>query len=137
MPLIDRPIKRIVVDITGLIAPLSEAGHQFILALVYYTRYPKVIPLRKITTEAIAEAPLDIYSRMCTPEEVLTDQGTHVRIHAGVSRLLSIRNQYAIPSHLQWFGRDMEWNPEIHAWKAMPRPAEAVTHTLINPVLFA
>ena len=77
MPLIDTPFKRVAVDIVRPIAPPSEAGHRYILTLVdYTTRYPEAVPLKKITTEAVAEALLDIYSRVGIPEEVLTDQGT-------------------------------------------------------------
>ena len=77
MPLIDIPFKRVADDIVRPIAPPSEAGHQYILTLVdYATRYPEAVPLNKITTEAISEALLDIYSRVGISEEVLTDQGT-------------------------------------------------------------
>ena len=49
--------------------------HRYILTLVdYTTRYPEAVPLKKIATEAVAQALLDIYSR-----------GSH---------------QYAIPPHL-------------------------------------
>ena len=61
MPLIDTPFKRVAVDIVGPIAPPSEAGHRYILTLVdYATKYPEAVPLKKITTEAVAEA---LYSR--------------------------------------------------------------------------
>ena len=77
MPLIDTPFNRVAVDIIGPIAPPSEAGHRYILTLVHYiTGYPEAVPLKKITTEVVAEALLDIYSRVDIPEEVLTDQGT-------------------------------------------------------------
>ena len=58
MPLIDTPFKRVAdIDIVGPIAPPSEAGHWYILTLVdYATRYPEAVPLKKITTEAVAEA---------------------------------------------------------------------------------
>ena len=77
MPLIDKPFKRAAVDIVGPIEPPSEAGHRYILTLVDYgTKYPEAVPLKKITTEAVAEALLNIYSRVGIPEKVLTDQGT-------------------------------------------------------------
>ena len=77
MPLIDTAFKRVAVDIVGPIAPPIEAGHRYILTLVdYATRYPEAVPLKKITTEAVAEALHDIYSRVGIPEDVLTDQGT-------------------------------------------------------------
>ena len=64
MPLIDTPFNRVAVDIVGPIAPQSKVGHWYILTLVdYATRYPEAVLLKKITTEAIAEALLDIYSR--------------------------------------------------------------------------
>ena len=91
MSLIDTPFKRVAVDIVGPIAPPSEAGHRYILTLVdYATRYPEAVPLKKITTEAVAEALLDIYSRVGIPEEVLTDQGTQFMSECmhKVSRLL-------------------------------------------------
>ena len=57
MPLIDMPFKRVAVDIVGPIAAPSEAGLQYILTLVdYATRYPEAVPLKKITTEAVAGA---------------------------------------------------------------------------------
>ena len=78
MPLIATPFKRVEVDIVGPIAPLSEAVHRYILTLVdYATGYPEAVPLKKITTEAVAEALLDIHSRVGIPEEMLTDQGTN------------------------------------------------------------
>ena len=79
MPLIDTPFKKVAVKIVEPIAPPSEAGHLYTLTLVdYATRYPETVPLRKITTEAAAEALFDIYSRMGIPEEVLTIQGTQL-----------------------------------------------------------
>ena len=77
MPLFDTLFKRVAVDIVGSIAPPSEAGHRYILTLVdYATRYPEAVPLKKITTEAVAEVLLNIYSRVGIPEEVLREQGT-------------------------------------------------------------
>ena len=85
MPLTDTQFKRVMVDIVGPLAALSEAEHRYILTLVDF-RYPEAVPLKKITTEAVAKALLNIYSRVGIPEEVLTNQGTHkvyVRMHAG------------------------------------------------------
>ena len=62
MPLIDTPFKRVAVDIVGPITPPSEAVHRYILTLDdYATRYPEAALLKKISTEAVAEALLDIY----------------------------------------------------------------------------
>ena len=68
---------KVAVDTVGPITLPSEVGPRYILTLVdYATRYPEAVPLKKITTEAVAEALLDVYSRVGIPEEVLTDQGT-------------------------------------------------------------
>ena len=92
MPLSDTPFKRVAVDIVRPIAPPNEARHQYILTLVdYANRYREAVSLTKITTEAVAEALLVIYSRVGIPEEVMTDQGTQFMSECmqEVSRLLS------------------------------------------------
>ncbi|RUS70944.1 hypothetical protein EGW08_021289 [Elysia chlorotica] len=77
IPVVDVPFKRVAVDLIGPIEPASEAGHRYILTLVdYATRYPEAVPLRRIDTETVAEALVDIYSRLGVPEEILSDQGT-------------------------------------------------------------
>ena len=43
----------------------------------YATRYPEAVPLKKITTEAVAEALLDIYSRVGILEEVFKGLGLY------------------------------------------------------------
>ena len=67
------PFISVAVDIVGLTAPLSKED---IDTVDYTTRYLEAVPLKKITTEVVAEALLDIYSRVGIPEEVLTHQGT-------------------------------------------------------------
>ena len=83
MALSDMPFKRIAVDIVGLIASPSEAGHRYILTLVdYATRNPEAVLLKKIYTKAVAEVLLDIYSRVDIPEEVSTAQVTQFSLNA-------------------------------------------------------
>ena len=105
MPLIDTPFKKVAVDIVGPIALPSEARHRYGLTLVdYATKDPKAVPLKKITTEAVAEALLDIYSRVGIPEEVLTDErdSVYIQKHAGSIKTTWHKrcHQYAIPPHL-------------------------------------
>ena len=71
------------------------------------TRYPEAVPLKKITTEAVAEALFDIYSRVGIPEEVLTDQGTQFLSECmqEVSTLLNIKVslvRHTIPFVTDW-----------------------------------
>ena len=57
--------------------PFSEKGYRYIFSMVdYATRYPDAVPLKNIDTETVAEALLDMYSRLGFPEEVLSDNGT-------------------------------------------------------------
>ena len=78
MPLIDQPFKRrVAVDLVGPISPPSESGHQYILTLVdCATRYPEAIALKRIDTPTVAEALVDMFSRLGIPEEILSDLGT-------------------------------------------------------------
>ena len=77
MPLIDTPFKRVAVDLIGPIHPPSDEGHRYILTLVdYATRYPDAVPLKTVTTETVAEALVNMYSRLGVPEEVLSDMGS-------------------------------------------------------------
>ena len=102
MPLIDVPFRRVAVDLVGPISPPSEKEHRYILTLIdYATRYPEAVPLKNIETEAVAEALLDMYSRLGVPEEVLCDLGTQFvsKCMEEVSRLLSIKRLTTTPHH--------------------------------------
>ena len=102
MPLVDQPFKRVAVDLIGPIHPPSEEGHRYILTLVNYaTRYPEAIPLKKVSSETVAEALVNMYSRLGIPEEVLSDMGTQFvsECMQEVSRLLSIRQLSTTPYH--------------------------------------
>ena len=80
-PLINQPFKRVAIDLVGPIAPASDKRYRYILTLVdYATRYPEAVPLKNIDTETVAEALLDMYSRVGVPEEVLSDLGTQIQI---------------------------------------------------------
>ena len=61
MPLIDKPFKRVAIDLVGPISPPSEEGHRYILTLVdFATRYPEAVPLKTIDTETVAGRRLNI-----------------------------------------------------------------------------
>ena len=113
MPLIDQPFKRVAIDLVGPIAPASDKGHRYILTLMEYaTRYPEVVPLKNIDTETVAEALLDMYSRVEVPEEVLSDLGTQFTWDCmkEVSRLLSIRRLTTSPYYPAFNGLVKKFN---------------------------
>ena len=77
MSLIDKPFKRVAIDVVKPISPPSEDGQRYILTLVdFSTSYPEAVPLEKIDTETVAEALVDIFSRLGVPEKILSDLGT-------------------------------------------------------------
>ena len=102
MPTIDVPFKRVAVDLVGPIFPLSESGKRYILTIVdYATRYPEAIALKNITTESVAEALIEVFSRVGMPEEILSDMGGQFTsmLMKEISRLLSIKQLTTTPYH--------------------------------------
>ena len=102
MPLIDTPFKRVAVDLVGPITPRSKQGNRYILTLVdYATRYPEAKALPNIETVTVAEALLEIYSRIGFPTEMLSDLGTQFTsdVMREVSRLISLKQLVTTPYH--------------------------------------
>ncbi|KAK7110805.1 hypothetical protein V1264_014623 [Littorina saxatilis] len=141
MPLIDRPFKRVAIDLIGEIKPPSEAGHRWVLTLVdYATRYPEAVPLKKIDTETVAEALVDIFSRIGVPEEILTDLGTQFvsECMEEVNRLLSIRHLTTTAYHPMCNGLVEKFNATLKSTlKKLCSEQPRQWHRYINALLFA
>ena len=102
MPLIDTPFQRVAVDLIGPIEPRSNAGKRYILTLVdYTTRYPEAIALSNIDTVCVAEAMIEIFSRVGIPKEIVTDRGSQFTsgMMQEVHRLLSLKHLPTTPYH--------------------------------------
>ena len=102
MPIIDEPFKRVSVDLIGPVAPVSEHGNRYILTVVdFATRYPEAVALPKIETERVAEALLDVFSRVGFPQEILSDRGGQFtsEMMAEVCRLVSIKQLFTTAWH--------------------------------------
>ena len=94
LPLIDTPFKRVAVDIVGPIEPRSDKKSRYILTMIdYATRYPEAVALPSIETERIAEALVEMFSRVGVPDEMLTDCGSQFtsEVMKEVARLLSLQ----------------------------------------------
>ena len=67
----------------------------------YVTRYPEAAPLKRIDTKTVAEALVDIYSRLGVPEEILSDQGTQFISDCmkEVCRFLGVTQSTTTPYH--------------------------------------
>ncbi|XP_050030532.2 uncharacterized protein [Dermacentor andersoni] len=102
MPLVDTPFRKVAIDILGPLKPATRKSNRYILTLVdYATRFPEAIALPSIETERVAEALLQIFSRVGVPEEMLSDRGSNFtsELMAEVGRLLSLRLQTTTPYH--------------------------------------
>ena len=139
--MIDQPFNRLAIDLVGFIAPASDKGHRYILTLVEYaTRYPKAVPLKNIDTETVAEALIDMYSRVGVPEEVLSDLRTQFTSDCmkEVSRLLSIRRRTTSPYHTACNGLVEKFNGTLKRMlRRLCHEQPRQWHRLINPLLFA
>ena len=107
MPVIQEPFKRVSVDLIGPIVPCTERGHRYILTVIdYATRYPEAVALKAIDTVTVAEALVEIYTRLGFPEQVQSDRGTQFLSDCmkEVERLLSIKHIATSPYHPQCNG---------------------------------
>lgn len=103
MPIIQEPFKRIAIDLVGPIGTeKTRKGNRFILTVMdFATRYPEAIALRNIDTKTVAEALLEIFSRLGIPQEILSDQGAQFvsNLMKEVCRLLQIKGITTTPYH--------------------------------------
>ena len=102
MPFIDEPFHRVAVDLIGPLHPVTDKGNRYILTLVdYATRYPEAVALPTIETERVAEALVDMFSRVGVPYEMLSDMGAQFTsdLMSEVSRLLSMKQLTTTPYH--------------------------------------
>ena len=77
LPVISTPFTRIAMDMVGPL-PVTDKGHKYILTIVDYgSRYPDAILLSTITSEVVADALVEYFSRVGLPEEILTDRGSN------------------------------------------------------------
>ena len=140
-PLIEKPFKRVAIDLVGPISPPSEEGQRYILTLVdFSTHYPEAVPLKNIHTETVAEALVDIFSRLGVPEEILSDLGTQFvsECMREATRLLSIKQLTTTPYHPMCNGLTEKFNGTMKSMlKRLCSEQPRQWHRHINPLLFA
>lgn len=141
MPLVGVPFYRVAVDLVGPIMPASEGGHRYILVMVdYATRYPEATPLKNIDTVTVAEALLEMWTRVGIPNQVLSDRGTQFvsEIMQEVHRLLSIKGLRTTPYHAQCNGLVERFNGTLKSMiKKLCDEKPNTWHRFIAPALFA
>jgi len=118
MPIIERPFKRVAVDLIGPIAPVTEHGNRYILTMVdYATHYPEATALKSIEAETVAEALVTMFTRAGIPEEILSDQGSQFLsgVMKEVSRMLSIGQLHTTVYHPMCKGLVKRFNGTLKA----------------------
>ena len=118
LPVIDVPFSRVAIDLIGPISPVSARGARWVLTVVdVATRYPEAIPLRSITTEAVAEALVEVFSRTGLPDEILSDNGSQFTsdVMRQVCRMLSIAQLHSSVYHAQGNGLVERFNGSLKA----------------------
>lgn len=102
VPIIETPFQRVGIDIMGPLKPCSARGNKYILTVVdFATRYADAVALPTTETKTVAEALLQLFSRVGLPRETLSDQGRTftLQLMAEISRLLSIQFMTTTPYH--------------------------------------
>ena len=141
MPLIEQPFQRVNIDLVGPIHPVSDAGNRYIVTLIdLATRYPEAKAVPNIETVTVAEALIDICSRVGIPREVLSDMGTQFTsdLMREISRLLSIKQKFCTPYHPLTSGAVERWNGTLKQMlKRMCSERPKDWDRYINALLFA
>lgn len=108
MPIISEPFSVISIDITGPIEPTTSSGHKYILTIIDdATGFPEAIPLRSITSIAIAEALVSVFSRLGIPNVIRSDQGSNFtsKLMSQLHNMLAITPIFSSIYHPQGNGR--------------------------------
>ena len=141
MPLIGKPFKTVAIDLVGPIGPPREDSHRYLLTLVdFATRYPEAVPLKSFDTETVAEALVDIFSRLGVPVEILSDLGTQFvsECMKEKKQLLSIKELTTTPYHPMRNGLTETFNGTMkNMLKRLCSEQPRQWHRYINPLLFA
>ena len=102
MPVIDTPFDRVAVDLVGPIFPPTERGNKYILTMMdYSTRYPQAVLLKDIQAETVAEALVNMFTRVGVPKEILSDRESQFlsAVMKEMCRLLSLKQLVTTPYH--------------------------------------
>lgn len=106
VPVMAEPFQRIAIDCIGPL-PITMGGNKYALVVCNYaTRYPEAIPLRNQEAETVAEALIEIFSRVGIPQEILSDMGSNFMstLIRELCRLMKIHKLSTTPYHPQTNG---------------------------------
>ncbi|GBM95241.1 Retrovirus-related Pol polyprotein from transposon 412 [Araneus ventricosus] len=76
VPVIQEVFSKINIDACGPLPETPKGNRYLITAICLTSKYPEAIPVADINSVSVADALLNIFSRIGFPREVQTDQGT-------------------------------------------------------------
>ena len=115
MPIIEKPIQRIAMDIVGPL-PKSSRGNRFILVICdYATRYPEAVAMPSVEATRVAQELIKLFAQVGIPEEILTDQGTNFmsELLQDLYSALQIKRLRTSPYHPQTDGLVERFNSTL------------------------
>ena len=140
LPIIDTPFARVAIDLIGPL-PKSTKGNRFALVAVdMATKYPDAVPLKNIDTASVAEALLDIFSRVGLPRELLHDQGSQFMssVMKRFNCLLQIKGINTTPYHPSCNGTCENFNKTLKSMiKKICEDEPQIWDKYLQPLLFA
>ena len=104
------------------------------------TRFPEAIPLKDIHTSTVAEALLEIFSRVGLPNKVHSDRGSQFtsQMMSEVCRLLDVKQSCTTPYHAMGNGIVENFNKTIkNLLKKVAAEKPANWHRYLGPLMFA
>jgi hypothetical protein len=135
-----KPFARVAFDLIGPM-PKSQKGNRFALVSVdLATKYPDAVPLKNITSDIVAEAMLEIYSRVGLPEEILHDQRTQFMssVMKKFNSLLQIKSIKSSPYHVAGNGSCENFNKTLKQMlKKVSDEQPQTWDRYLQPLLFA
>ena len=108
-------VHRIAFDLVGSL-PRTKRGHQYLLTFICLSsKYPETIALKRVDAVSLAEAMVDVFSRIVIPCEMLTDQGSVFmgRLTKELCGLLNIDHLIISPYHPQTDGCLEHWHGSL------------------------
>ncbi|XP_077551642.1 uncharacterized protein LOC144165718 [Haemaphysalis longicornis] len=119
----------------------AQKGNRYVLTLIdFATLYPVAVALPAIDSAHVAEALIEMFSRIGIPKEIVTDQGASFtsELMREVSRLLSIKLLRTSPYHVMANGLVEKFNGTLKTMlKRLCQEKPRSWDRYIAPLLFA
>jgi len=140
LPLAGTPFSTVCVDIIGPLSPPSD-GYIYILTLIdMCTRFPEAVALKDITTIMVAEALLEIFSRVGLPLKVHSDRRSQFTsdMMQKVYTLISVKQSTTSPYHAMGNGIVENFNKSLkNLLKKIASEKPKDWHCYLGPLMFA